>query len=91
MARKITVGMSVLVTTMARTDAVGKVMQVTGGGYTVRLPNWQADGVHLDVYARTDEVETGHGRAAVCRCPFCHGYRLGVSDGGRAPLGRSRR
>jgi len=67
----IKVGTSVQVTSMARVDAVGKVRTITATGYEVRLPNWQADGVHLDVWCRRDEVATGHGRAARCRCCYC--------------------
>lgn len=69
--------MSVRVMSMARTDAIGKVIRATANGFEVRLPNWQADGVHLDVHARRDELAAGHGRAAVCRCVFCPGYRGG--------------
>jgi hypothetical protein len=65
------VGQSVAITTMSRTDAVGRILRVTAVGYEVRLPNWQADGVHLDVHCRFDEVETGHGRSARCRCCYC--------------------
>jgi hypothetical protein len=65
------IGQSVRVTSMARVDAIGKILRVTPQGYEVRLPNWQADGVHLDVYCRKDEVETGHGRAKACRCCYC--------------------
>ena len=70
------VGTSVRVMTMARI-AVGRVINVHPERFavTVRLPNWQADGVHLDVFTRTADVETGHGRAEVCRCVFCPGYR----------------
>lgn len=39
------VGTVVKVTTMARSDAIGRVVEITGGGvYIVRLENWQADG-----------------------------------------------
>jgi hypothetical protein len=66
------VGQSVRIMTMARTDAVGVITHITPRGYEVRLPNWQADGVCLNVHVRKDEVETGHGRAQRCRCPFLH-------------------
>jgi hypothetical protein len=74
------VGQSVRVMTFGRTDAIGKVKRIVHRGqqhntYEVRLPNWQADGVHLDVFARADELQAGHGRAAVCRCVYCPGYR----------------
>lgn len=72
------VGQSVRITTMARI-AIGRVMRINDApynekAYVVRLPNWQADGVHLDVTARGYELETGHGRAEVCRCVYCPGY-----------------
>jgi hypothetical protein len=65
------VGMSVAITSMARTDAIGRILRITGVNCTVRLPNWQADGVHLDVHCYTNELETGHGRAEICECCFC--------------------
>ncbi len=71
---KFKVGQSVQVDTFART-AIGRVTRVTESGYEVRLPNWQADGVHLDVYARGDELSAGHGRAEKCRCVYCGGGR----------------
>lgn len=70
MRKPLKVGTSVLLTRMARI-AVGRVRAVTERGYEVRLPNWLADGVHLDVNVERDEVETGHGRAARCVCCFC--------------------
>jgi len=85
--KKFRVGQSVLLTDMART-ALGRIITVETKTilgdemdpslwrYTVRLPNWQADGVHLDaVYRGSEFFETGHGRAEVCRCVFCPGYR----------------
>ena len=53
------VGDVVRVMTMARTDAIGRVIEITGGGVCiVRLPNWQADGYHLDVECRADELRS---------------------------------
>lgn len=65
-------GQSVLVNTFQRTDAIGRITRLNPSGtYEVRIPNWQADGVHLDVVCRADELETGHGRAPRCRCCYC--------------------
>ena len=72
--RHFKIGQSVLITSMARI-AVGKIRRVTDRGYEVRLPNWLADGVHLDVYVHAWEVEAGHGRAKACRCCYCGGAR----------------
>jgi hypothetical protein len=65
---KFKVGSSVLITTMARVDAIGSVRRVTERGYEVRLPNWLADGVHLDTFARGDELAPAKQRAKKCRC-----------------------
>jgi hypothetical protein len=70
--KNLKVGQSVRITSMA-IFAVGKIIRVTDRGYEVRLPNWQADGVHLDAHCRKDEVETGHGRAERCHCCYCGG------------------
>lgn len=80
------VGTSVLLTDMART-ALGRIIRVEKDTilgdrmdpslwrYTVRLPNWQADGVHLDAtYRGAEFFEVGHGRAETCRCIYCPGY-----------------
>jgi hypothetical protein len=66
-----------LITTMTRTDAVGVIREKRGEHYIVRLPNWQADGVHLDTACRAHELATGRGRAKVCRCVYCPGYGKG--------------
>lgn len=51
------VGTTVQITSMARTDAIGRVIEITQHGvYIVRLENWQADGYHLDVACRIDEL-----------------------------------
>jgi len=47
------------------------VRRVTERGYEVRLPNWLADGVHLDTYARGDELAPAKQRAKKCRCVYC--------------------
>ena len=67
------IGQSVRVASMARI-AVGRVTGFDWTRVLVRLPNWQADGVHLDVACAPEELETGHERAAVCRCVYCPGY-----------------
>ena len=68
---------SVRVMSFARI-AIGRIRAWEDKGferfYVVRLPNWQADGVHLDVRARAIDLEVGHGRAERCRCVFCPGY-----------------
>ena len=49
------VGDVVRVMTMARTDAIGRVIEITAHGvYIVRLENWQ--GYHLDVECSVDEL-----------------------------------
>lgn len=50
------VGTIVRITSMARTDAIGEVIDVREGRYIVRLRNWQADGYHLDVACRAEEL-----------------------------------
>lgn len=66
------VGSHVRIMSMGRI-AIGRVTAITGNRADVRLPNWMADGVHLDIICRMDELETGHGRAEKCRCPYCGG------------------
>jgi hypothetical protein len=51
-----TVGRLVLLTAMARCDAIGKIIERRDHGVTVRLEGWQADGYHLDVTARFDQI-----------------------------------
>lgn len=54
----IVVGATVRITTMARTDAFGQVIARTENGrWLVRLPNWQADGYHLDAGCEESELE----------------------------------
>lgn len=49
-------GSIVCVTSMARADAIGKVIELHPAGVLVRLPNWQADGYKLDVQCRVEEL-----------------------------------
>jgi hypothetical protein len=71
MTKKITVGTGVRMLTMARTDAIGNVLRETSVGYEVRLPNWQADGVHKDIYVRYEDVARARKRAERRRCVYC--------------------
>lgn len=50
------IGDVVRVMTMARTDAIGRIVAICDGRYVVRLLNWQADGYHLDVACRAEEL-----------------------------------
>ena len=66
----IAVGRYARVTTAARTDVIGKVVEHRVGPYSekfivVRVPNWQADGYDKDWVVRVDEVERS--TAAACK------------------------
>lgn len=53
----IKLGSTVRILSSPRTNAIGKVIEVYRRGYLVRLPNWQADGYHLDCTVGFEEVE----------------------------------
>jgi hypothetical protein len=59
------IGSYVRVTTMARTDAIGRVVRSVSTHvtyHTVRIPGWQADGWPLELRAREDELEQSNPR-----------------------------
>lgn len=55
---RFTVGRIVRVTTAARTDMVGRIVEVPRpGSVRVRVPGWQADGYHMDTVVSVHDVE----------------------------------
>lgn len=52
------VGRTVKITSAPRTDCIGRVERITDAGFAVvRVPNWCADGWHMDFPARATDLE----------------------------------
>jgi hypothetical protein len=53
----IRVGSTVRITSMARTDVVGRVIEIQGDRYHVKVPNFHADGWPKVLVVYRDELE----------------------------------
>jgi hypothetical protein len=71
--QKIGVGRYARVTTAARTDVIGKVIDANDFGAWVEIPNWHADGFPAKWYVLWHEVERSSRDA--CRAAAEKRYR----------------